>query len=95
MALYSQPPPQPYIAKAPTKAVTKPAAPKRIVVPWRACDPCGYSKVDNQPIARAKWQIEVPGGTLYFCNHHYRQYEFTFVERHFAVYDISEKVAPG
>lgn len=71
----------------------EPAPIKKIVLPWRSCDECGYSEVDNQPIARAVWQVEVPGGTLYFCDHHYKTHEFTFVESNYAVYNISEKVA--
>jgi len=59
--------------------------PKRTIKIWRACDKCGYSAVDNQPISRAKYQVEVSGGTLYFCNHHAQEYWTTLLA---AGYDI-------
>jgi hypothetical protein len=59
-------------ASVPVKVVKKAAAKLPLKLrPWRACDQCGYSKVDGQPIARAKVQVEVIGGTLYFCQHHF------------------------
>lgn len=51
-------------AKATTELVS--------VEPYRACDRCGYS-TDGQPIARAQFQLEVTGGSLYLCGHHFRE----------------------
>jgi hypothetical protein len=60
---------------------------------WRACDRCGYSEVDGKPISHAKYQIEVPGGDLYFCGHHFREYSATFLTEGYPIHDIREKVA--
>jgi hypothetical protein len=63
--------------------MSKPAAksrsiPVRIINPFRACDSCGYAH-DGGPIARAKHQVNVPGGTLYFCNHHFTEHAIIFI----------------
>lgn len=60
---------------------------------WRACDRCGYSEVDGKPIAHAKYQIEVLGGDLYFCGHHFREYSTHFLDKGYPIHDIQEKVA--
>jgi predicted nucleic-acid-binding Zn-ribbon protein len=75
-----------------TKQVKKVVAvvAKRI---WRACDKCGYSEVDGQPISHAKYQIEVPGGDLYFCAHHFREYSTLILTEGYPIHDIREKVA--
>ena len=66
-----------------------------VKVVWRACDKCGYSKVDGFPIARAKYQIEVPGGDLYFCGHCFREYSTGILDKGYPIHDIQEKVAAG
>ena len=75
-----------------TKQIKKVAAvvTKRI---WRACDRCGYSEVDGMAITRAKYQIEVPGGDLYFCGHHFREYSTLILGAGYPIHDIQEKVA--
>jgi hypothetical protein len=60
---------------------------------WRACDACGYSKIDGKPIAYAKYQIEVTGGDLYFCGHHFREYSTLILTEGYPIHDIREKVA--
>lgn len=62
---------------------------------WRACDKCGYSKVDGLAITRAQYQIEVPGGDLYFCGHCFRAYSAKFLSEGYPIHDIQEKVAAG
>lgn len=61
--------------------------------PYRPCDACGHSEVDGQPISRAKWQIEVTGGTMYFCGHHFRKFSDVFMTAGYPIFDIREKVA--
>jgi len=91
-----RPRPQPHqsmgIMAPATRKVKKAVAviTKRI---WRACDRCGYSEIDGFPIAHAKFQIEVPGGDLYFCGHHFRKYSSRFFDKGYPVHDIQEKVA--
>lgn len=92
MGRLSQSGPQPHQSGGPVRkipAVAEKAKPIAIQKPWRACDECGYSH-DGQAITRAKYQVEVPGGTLYFCGHHFTEHELTFIERHYAMYDIRE-----
>ena|SRR5690242_18042884 len=60
---------------------------------WRACDRCGYSQIDGQAITRAKWQVEVNGGTLYFCGHHFREFSDLIMTAGYPIFDIREKVA--
>jgi hypothetical protein len=60
---------------------------------WRACDACGYSKVDGEAISRARYQIEVEGGTLYLCGHHFREHSAKILNAGYPVHDIEEKVA--
>ena len=36
---------------------------------YKACDNCGYSEIDGQPIARAMARVYVRSGSLYFCEH--------------------------
>ena len=36
---------------------------------YKACDQCGYSEIDGQPIARAQARVYVRRGTLYLCEH--------------------------
>lgn len=66
-----------------------------VKIVWRACDKCGYSKVDGLAIARARYQIEVPGGDLYFCGHCFRKYSTKFISEGYPIHDIQEKVAAG
>jgi hypothetical protein len=62
---------------------------------WRACDHCGYS-TDNQPIARAYFQVEVIAGTLYFCAHHFRRHAGHAFERGYRVIElVRAAVTPG
>jgi len=89
-------PPQPHQSMGIMTPRTQPV--KKIVAAvarkiWRPCDKCGYSEVDGQPIAYAKYQIEVPGGTLYFCGHHFRTYSPKFMDEGYPIHDIQEKVA--
>lgn len=45
---------------------------------FRACDQCGYAH-DGEPITRAKHQVDVISGTLYFCNHHFEKHALAFI----------------
>ena len=88
--------PKPYQSPGIMSPATKKAKKAVAVVTkliWRACDMCGYSEVDGQPIARAKYQIEVEGGTLYFCGHHFREYSDLILSAGYPIHDIREKVA--
>jgi len=88
--------PQPYQSRgimAPAVRKTKKAVAVIARRAWRACDACGYSKIDGQPISRAKYQIEVDGGTLYFCGHHFREYSSPILTAGYPIHDIREKVA--
>lgn len=88
--------PQPYQSPgimAPAVRKTKKAAAVIVRHVWRACDRCGYSEIDGQPIARAKYQIEVSGGDLYFCGHHFREYSTLIMMACYPIHDIREKVA--
>ncbi|MGH7239026.1 MAG: DUF7455 domain-containing protein [Candidatus Saccharimonadales bacterium] len=60
---------------------------------WRACDQCGYSEIDGQPIMRAKYQIEVVGGDLYLCTHHFRKHSSKILEEGYPIHNIEDKVA--
>ena len=66
--------------------------PKRTIKVWRACDKCGYSGVDNQPISRAKYQVDFKSGTLYFCNHHAQEYWTTLMAAGYGFIKIYETV---
>lgn len=88
------PRPRPYQGiMSPAVKKTKKVAAVFVRRAWRACDSCGYSKIDGQPITRAKWQIEVSGGTLYFCGHHFREFSDLILSAGYPVHDIREKVA--
>ena len=82
------------IMQPPVKKV-KEAVKAVIKIIWRPCDQCGYSKVDGLAISRAKYQVEVPGGTLYFCGHHFRVHSQALLEEGYPIHDIEEKVAAG
>ena len=59
-------------ARIPVRTRDQAAKPevKRVNGPFKACDRCGYAH-DGTPIGRAKHQVDVTAGTLYFCNHHF------------------------
>ena len=86
-------PPRPHTSKGPGKWMPNSVTPVLPSPPFRACDKCGHSKVDGGPIARASHQIEVPGGDLYFCGHHFREYAVFIFSEGYPVHDIQEKVA--
>ena len=92
-----RPRPQPHqsmgIMAPATKKVKEVVAIVKIV--WRACDKCGYSKVDGLAIACVRYQVEVPGGDLYFCGHCFREYSAKFLTEGYPIHDIQEKVAAG
>lgn len=78
-----QPTPSGYVTpKVAPKSDAKP--PIRVNVVHRACDECGYSH-DLQPIGKAKHQVEVIGGTLYFCNHHFEKHCLAFIASEYRV----------
>lgn len=87
--------PKPYHYPGPPKTTAKT---KKVEVspmdqqPWHACDKCGYSTTDGRPISQALWKVEVPGGTLYFCGHHFRDHAGFFMEMGYHFYDIREPV---
>jgi hypothetical protein len=90
--------PRPHVSMGimtPPAQKVKQAVKAVIKVIWRPCDQCGYSKVDGGEIARAKYQVEVPGGTLYFCGHHFREHAAALLEKSYPIHDIQEKVAAG
>jgi len=57
------------IMQRPEPPVKKPEE-KPEVAGYKACDQCGYSRIDGQSIARAQSRVYVRRGTLYFCEHH-------------------------
>ena len=59
--------------------------------PFRACDRCGYT-TDGEPIARALFQFEVVGGSLYLCGHCFRKNSDAILN---AGYPIRELPVPG
>lgn len=38
------------------------------------CDSCGYSKTDKTAITEAVYSVHMATGTLYFCDHHFKQH---------------------
>lgn len=67
---------------APTQAEKSPV--KRIPRPSRinGCDRCGYSS-DGSVIAYAKYEIEVPGGSIFLCGSHTRRHIAHILEKNY------------
>lgn len=65
---------------APPRRPVSPALSQPVTV--RACDQCGYAH-DGGPISRAKHQVDVYGGTLYFCNHHFEEHAIEFIANNY------------
>lgn len=47
------------------------------------CDRC---------IQKAAYMVVFQNGDLYFCNHHFRQYEDTFIDKAIDIYDEDDEV---
>jgi len=75
-------PPQP-----PGKHAATPAPTSLTVPVFRGCDRCGYSK-DGQPLAKALFQIETTGGSLYFCGHHFRAHSDAILSLGYPVREV-------
>ena len=77
----------PLMAKPQVKVSGPVSVPIRVNTGFRACDRCGFAH-DGGPISRAKRKVGVPGGHLYFCEHHFRDNCFVFIARRYVVTDI-------
>ena len=69
----------------PKHAKPEPKPPIKHPIKW--CDQCGYSH-DGTPISRATMQIEVPGGTLFMCNHHFNRHSYEFIRSEYSITEI-------
>jgi len=54
----------------------------------RACDRCGMSEVDGKMIAKAKFEIQVPGGSVFLCGAHFRQHAPHILEKKYEVVNL-------
>ena len=72
-------------------APSRQAPVQRIPRPLRInpCDRCGYSK-DGGRIADAKYEIQVPGGSVFLCGSHLRKHWVHILERGYDVVDHAE-----
>ena len=72
------------------RLATRPTQVKRIPKPLRVnpCDRCGVSRIDGVSIAAAKFEIHVPGGSLFLCGHHTAMHFAHFLERGYEVTKI-------
>lgn len=70
---------------APTKS--RPELVKRVSRD-HACDSCGMSQIDGNRIAVAKYEVQVPGGSLFFCGSHLRKNWVHILEMNYNVVDL-------
>lgn len=73
----------------PPKVKAKPEPTPIVVAVYRACDRCGYSKIDDQPIARATHQFETERGSLYLCGHHFREHSEKILFKGYPVREVA------
>lgn len=69
------------LAPAKSKAVTK-------VIEQHGCDACGVSAIDGGKIAVAKYEVQVNGGSLFFCGSHLRKFWVHILERNYEVVNL-------
>lgn len=49
------------------------------------CDRCGVSTIDGGHISNAKYEVQVPGGSLYLCGSHMRRHWTHATEMQYAI----------
>lgn len=57
--------------------------PSKVIKPTDQCDRC---------IQKAAYMVVFNSGDLFFCNHHFREYEDVFIDKALDIYDETDEV---